>query len=176
MVAGFNFSGSGTFQFIFSYGAVDRNANGTYQVKGDTLELKSNKEAGKDFTVTSQSKEVKGYSITFTHPNRYLLVGIRCLLFANGIPQEALSDGNGKIEIDLLHCDSIYVQHQLYPDIATLVKDAANENNHFTITLNPSLEQVSFKDIELKIENDHTITCMPNYFLPMEGIKFIKQL
>ena len=174
MVAGFNFSADGTFRFFFSYGAVDRNASGTFQADGDTLRLTSDKVAGRDFTITSQEKKGKGYSIVFSHPNKYLLTNIRCQFFTDGKMEDAFSDPEGKIHIDLAHCDSIYVQHLLYPDIATLVKDAANENNSFTLTLNDTMEQVSFKGIDFKIENNKTISCMPNYLLPMKDIKFVK--
>jgi len=174
MVAGFNFSADGTFRFFFSYGAVDRNASGTFQADGDTLRLTSDKVAGRDFTITSQEKKGKGYSIVFSHPNKYLLTNIRCQFFTDGKMEDAFSDPEGKIYIDLAHCDSIYVQHLLYPDIATLVKDAANENNSFTLTLNDTMEQVSFKGIDFKIENNKTISCMPNYLLPMKDIKFVK--
>jgi hypothetical protein len=35
--------------------------------------------------------------------------------------------------------------------------------------------QVSFKGIDFLITDDKTITCLPNYFMPMDGIKFVKQ-
>jgi hypothetical protein len=175
MVAGFNFLKNGKFQFFYSYGAVDRSASGSFLVKGDTLKLKSDKEAGKDFTVTSESKQANGYSITFKHANKYLLKNILCVFIVNGKEQEAFSDSNGEVHIDLAHCDTIYVQHSLYPDIATLVKDKKNDNNRFTLTLNPSLEQVSFKGIDFKITGGKMITCLSNYFMEMPDIKFIKQ-
>lgn len=175
MVAAFNFSEAGTFQFFFSYGAVDRSATGTFTVEGETLKLKSDKEAGKDFTVSGQSKQAKGYHLIFNHPNNYLLKNIRGIFVLDGRQEEAFSDSNGEIRIDLPHCDTIYVQHLLYPDIAMLVKDAQNENNCFTLTLNPTLEQLSFKGIDFKIENDKLISCLPNYFLNMPDIKFVKK-
>jgi len=174
MVAGFNFSAAGTFRFYLSYGAVDRSATGTFLVEGNTIKLKSNKEAGKDFTINEQSKKGSGYTIRFTDPNKYLLQNIVCIFFVDGEKQELLSDSKGEVHSNLPRCDSIYVKHLLYPDIVTLVKDAANDNNNFSLALNPSLEQVSFKGIDLKIENDHTISCLPNYFLDMPAIKFVK--
>jgi len=175
MVAGFNFSADGKFQFFYSYGAVDRSASGSFSVEGNILKLKSDKEAGKDFTITSQTKQAKGYSITFSHPNKYLLKNILGIFIADGKEQEAYSDSNGEIHVDLAHCDTIYVQHSLYPDIATLVKDKNNTNNRFILTLNRSLEQVSFKDIEFKVADDKTLTCLSNYFMGIPDIKFIKQ-
>lgn len=175
MVAGFNFSAAGTFQFYFSYGAVDRSAAGTFTVEGNTIKLSSNKEAGKDFTVTAQSKEASGYTLSFNHPNKYLLQHILCVFFANGEKQEAVTGSNGEVHVDLAHCDSIYAKHLLYPDILTLVKDADNKNNRFTLALNPSLEQLSFKGIDLTIESDGSLSWLPNYFLEMPDVKFVKQ-
>ena len=175
MVAGFNFSAAGTFQFFYSYGAVDRSAAGTFMVEGNTIKLQSSKEPGKDFTVTAQSKEATGYTIRFNHPNKYLLSHILCIFFIDGKKQEGITDNNGKVHVDLAHCDSIYAQHLLYPDMVTLIKDADNNNNSFTCSLNPSLEQVSFKGIDLTIEKDGALSWLPNYFLEMPGMKFIKQ-
>lgn len=175
MVAGFNFTAAGAFQFFFSYGAVDRTAAGTFTIEGNNVKLKSNKEAGKDFTVTAQSKEATGYTISFNHPNKYLLKNILCLFFVNGKKQEAITDSKGEIHVSLVHCDSIYAQHLLFPDILTLVKDASNENNRFTLSLNPSLQQLSFKGIDLTIESDGSLSWLPNYFLEMPVVKFVKQ-
>ena len=174
MVAGFNFWAAGTFQFFFSYGAVDRTAAGTFTVEGKTIKLKSNKEGGKDFTVTAQSKEATGYTLSFNHPNKYLLKNILCVFFVNGKEEQAVTDENGKVHVDLAHCDSIYAQHLLFKDILTLVKDANNENNRFTLALNPSLEQLSFKGIDLTIESNGSLSWLPNYFLEMSGVKFVK--
>ena len=175
MVAGFNFSADGKFQFFYSYGAVDRNATGTFSVHGDTLQLKSDKEAGKDFTIKMQSKQSKGYTITFNDPNQFLIKDILCLFFVNGKKHELYSDSKGEVYIDLPNCDTIYVQHPLFPDILSLVKDKKNENNRFILTLNPSLAQVSFKGIDLKIEDGKTLTCIPNYFMDIPKIEFVKQ-
>ena len=175
MASGFNFSADGKFEFFFTYGAVDRSATGTFTVTGDTLKLKSNKEPGKDFSITSQSKQGKGYTLSFSHPNKYLTANILCLFITNGKEQQVTTGSDGKVHIDLPDCDTIYVQHLLYPDIVTLVKDKANSNNNFTLSLNPSLEQVSFKGIDLTIVDDKTLSCLSNYFLPMPDIKFIKK-
>ncbi|KAA9035914.1 hypothetical protein FW778_20410 [Ginsengibacter hankyongi] len=175
MASGFNFTADGKFQFFFSYGAVDRNATGTFSVTGNTLQLKSDKEPGKDFSVTSQSKQAKGYNLIFKDANAYLLRDILCIFITDGQQKRTYSNDSGEVNMGMAHCDTIYVQHTLFPDVATLIKDKANDNNHFTITLNPSLEQVSFKGIDFTIEDDKTLSCLPNYLLPLEDIKYTKQ-
>jgi hypothetical protein len=175
MVAGFKFSTDGKFDFYYSYGAVDRTASGTFTVEGKTIKLKSNKEPGKDFTVTNQSKQGEGYSIKVEDENKYLLNYIRCSFFVRGERHDEFTDEKGIVKVNYPHCDSIFVFHTLFPDFVTCIKDDKNENNNFTLTLNPSLAQVSFKGIDFTIDNDSTISCMHNYLMPLEDIHFIKQ-
>lgn len=171
MAAGFKFTPEGRFQFFLSYGAVDRNATGTYQVEGDTIKLHSDKEPGKDFDVTTERREGSGYTIRVVHENAILAGNVRCLYFVHGEQYEEYTDQEGVIRINAEVCEKIYVQHALYPDIATLIKDESNVNRYFELKLKPSLEQVSFKGIDLII-SESTLTCLPNYFMPMENIRF----
>lgn len=173
MAGGFNFTPDGKFQFFFTYGAMDRNATGTYTIEGDTIKLNSDKEPGKDFDIVSQRKEGEGYTIQIKHENTILASNVRALYFVNGEQREEYADAKGVIHIQEPQCEKIYVQHSIYPDIASLIKDESNQNNFFELKLNPALEQVSFKGIDLFIDGN-TLTCLPNYFMPMENIVFEK--
>jgi len=173
MASAFNFTKDGKFQFFLSYGAMDRSASGTYKIDGDTIKLSSDKEPGKDFDIVSQRKEGSGYVIRIIDPNTILASNVRCIYFVNGAQFEEYSDNNGVININVPACEKIYVQHALYADIASLIKDEANTNNVFELKLKPILEQVSFKGVDLFIDGD-ALTCLPNYFMPMENIRFEK--
>ena len=174
MVAVFNFSPARKCEFFHSYGAVDRTATGTFSVTNDTLHLVSDKAPGKDFTVKSQSKEGTGYRIQFEDANKYLLSNIRCSFFIGEKREDVYTDQDGLVETDIAHCDKIFVYHELFPDMVTLIKDENNVSNRFTLTLNPSLVQVSFKGIEYKVETNKLIATMPNYIFMMEGVVFKK--
>lgn len=175
MAAGFNFSAKGRFDFFYSYGSIDRTASGTFTVEKDTIKLHSDKEPGKDFTVTSQRNEGEGYIVQFEDPNKFLLSNIRCSFFIGTERHDEFTDENGTIKANYPNCDKMYVFHQLFPDMVTLIKDEQNENNQFTLMLNPSLSQVSFQGIDLKIADTNTLTCIPNYLMMMEDITFKKQ-
>jgi hypothetical protein len=175
MAAAFNFSKGGKFQFFYTYGAVDRTATGSFTVSGDSVKLRSDKQPGKDFTITDQSKKGSGYDIRFDHSNKSLLKNISCIFITGGKQQEVFSDEAGTVHSDVVNCDTIYVLHNLFPDVPTLIKDEKNKNNHFVLSLNISLGQVSFKDIYLKIVNNETLECMNNYFMDAHDIKFIKK-
>ena len=175
MVATFTFSSGNQFTFFYSYGAADRYAQGTFTREGNIIKLKSNKEPGKDFTVTHSEKNGKGYRIQFEYPQRQLLQHIRCLVFVGSEQHEFFSDANGVVDIPLTHCSRIYAQHLLYPDVVSVIKEEGDPHNQFKATLNPSLEQVSFKGIDLTIEDEETLSCLPNYFMMIEGIRFYKE-
>lgn len=175
MAAGFYFMDNGKFDFFFSYGASDRTASGTFTVEGDTIKLKSDKEPGKDFTIIDQSRETNGYQIVITGAEKFLWKNIRCTFYIGNERHDEFTDIDGEINVDYPHCDKIFVYHTLFPDIVTLIKDETNNNNRFILTLNPTLAQVSFKGIDFKIENDSSISCIPNYLMMLEDIKFKKQ-
>lgn len=175
MVAGIKFTKDGKFDFFYSYGASDRTAKGTFTVEGKTIKLKSNKPAGKDFDVKAQSRSGKGYSIQFEAADAVFLNEIRCSFFTGGVRHDAFSDEKGIINVDIPSCDSIFVFHPLFPDFVTCIKDEKNDNNHFILTLNPSLAEVSFKGIDFTIIDNKTISCIHNYLLPLEDIRFKKQ-
>lgn len=172
MAATFNFTSDGKFQFEYFYGAVDRFASGTYTVVGDTLKLKSDKTAGKDFTVTQQSQKGKGFTIIVKDKNPVLINQVRCIFVkGNETLFEDVTGNTGKLETEKINCDKIYLQHPLLPDIATLIKNENNNNNYFEVSLNPSLQQVSFIGIDFFIK-ENILTCLPNYFLPFENVNF----
>ena len=173
MASGFRFMDDGKFEFYYIYGAVDRNATGTFTVDGDTIKLKSDKEAGNDFNITAQRKAGSGYTIQIKDPNSILASNVMCYYFVNGEQNQAFAGNDGVIYIEDASCEKIYVQHLLYPDVATLIKDENNSNNYFELTLKPILGQVSFKGIDLALKGD-VLTCLPNYLMPMDNIRFVK--
>lgn len=175
MTAGFRFFENGAFEFFYSYGAVDRFATGTYAVEGDVIRLQSDKEPGRDFTISKQGRMGNGYHIVVKHPEKALVNNVKCIFFVGEDKYEDYTSANGEIHVDAPHCDKIFVQHALFPDIATLVKDSDCHHNYFELQLNPSLEQVSFKGIDFFMKGD-TLTCHSNYFMPLVDIEFVKSL
>jgi hypothetical protein len=174
MAAGFKFTPDGRFEFFYAYGASDRNATGSYTVEGDTVKLKSDKEPGKDFKIENQRKEGKGYTIEVKDGNKNYLSDVSCFYFVGETQEFIQANNQGIIYLDLPAVDSLYVRHELAVDIPTLLKDKDNDNNYFVVSLLPSLGQVSFKGIDLFIKDDE-LTCHPNYFMPFENIRFVKE-
>ncbi|MBK8954948.1 MAG: hypothetical protein IPM34_05245 [Saprospiraceae bacterium] len=174
MAAAFRFQEDGSFEFRYAYGASDRYAQGTYEISGDTIHLKSNKKAGEDFTVTSQTNDCSHYEIKVNHPDHFFRSYVEAIGFIGQTPIEAKADSEGIIRFEETKLDKVYVHHAIYPDVPTLIKDEQNGNHRFVVELKPSLEAVSFKGIDFFIKEDY-ITCHPNYFLPINDIRYYKE-
>jgi len=170
----FMFKPDGRFEFFFIYGAVDRAATGTYLIIGDTIKLHSDKSPGDDFPITKEKKQGKGYVIKVSDLNNYLVQNILCIYYIGGTENVTYTDENGMITIDAKQVDRIYLRHELFPDIPTLIKDENNQNNYFEVSLSPTLVNVSFKGIDFTIHGN-SISCLPNYVMPFEKIKYVRQ-
>jgi len=174
MAAGFKFTPDGRFEFFYIYGVSDRHATGTYTMDGDTVKLKSDKEPGKDFKIESQGKKGKGFTIEVKAPNEQLLRNVVCIYFVGETKDYKETNNQGIIHLDIASADTLYLRHEYFVDIPTLIKDKDNDNNHFVVSLLPSLGEVSFKGIDLFLKDDE-LTCYPNYFMPFENIRFLKE-
>lgn len=173
MASAFLFGENQSFEFYYVYGAVDRHAKGSYEIHGDTVRLKSLKIPGNDFSISLQKKVDSKCQLKFQAPNPYLVKHIKCMAFYGERREDFETDDDGIIMIPGVLPDKIFVQHQLYPDIPTLIKDVGNENNYFELTLQQSLIEVSFKGIDLFIRGEE-LTMLPNYFMPYENIVYRK--
>lgn len=166
MASGFNFKPDSTFEFFYSYGAVDRFANGTYAVKNDTLLLYSDKKPGDDFEIIEQSIKGKTYKVIVRDENAFLTQKVIAITYFGELKKIYEANEEGVIDINTKNCEKIFLQHELFPDEATLIKDELNANTYFEVKLKPTLQEVSFTGALLRIK-DNSITCnMPELFPP----------
>jgi hypothetical protein len=173
MAAAFRFTPDGRFQFNYIYGVVDRMAEGTYTIAGDTVKLASRKAPGTDFTILKESKQGRQITIQVVDANPHLKSYVVAFYGTPDAFEVARADSDGRIVIPDADPKQVYLRHELYVDIPTLIRDEGNANTYFEVGMNPSLAEVSFKAIDLFITEDG-LTCHPNYFMPFERILFEK--
>ena len=173
MVAGFHFTPEGKFSFYYSYGAVDREATGTYVLENGIVHLLSDKPAGKDFRVV-QKKSGSHYRIQVLNEPTHMDAAIVARYTANGDTLQAVSDGKGLILLPENDCGNIWLQHRFFPDILSLIKAESDTERDFQVAMSPDFYAVSFKGIELRVEAD-TLHCPANYVMPIEDLRFVKR-
>jgi hypothetical protein len=172
MVAAFKFSADSSFEFYFSYGAVDRSARGHYNVRDGKVHLQSAKEGGKDFTITNRRRSGDGSTVKISDPNSALRKEIVCNFKKGNEMDLQYTDGEGLAHSRLDGCDSILLVHPLYPDIPTVI--LPGKENHFEGVLNPSLADCSFRGFILTLDKD-TLTGSLPYLFEREEVVFIRQ-
>jgi hypothetical protein len=174
MAAGFQLNADSSFRFFYSYGAVDREAGGTWHREGDTIRLQAYKVPGNDFEILKKSTQPGNINIHIKDGNSYLAQTVRCMVVTSKASYWVQAAATASISIAEQQPCQLYLQHQLYPDVVSLLKDTADANNYFEVALLPSLQQVSFKGIVLIIQND-TLHMPANYLIDHPNIRFVKQ-
>jgi hypothetical protein len=174
MAAAFRFTPDGRFQFNYIYGVVDRMAEGTYTIHGDTVRLASRKAPGEDFTILKESKQGRQVTIQVVDDNPHLKSYVVAFYGTPDAFEVVRADKDGRIVIPDADPKQVYLRHELYVDIPTLIRDEGNPNTYFEVGMNPSLAEVSFKGIDLFI-TENGLACHPNYFMPFERILFEKE-
>jgi hypothetical protein len=174
MVAAFEFK-QDSFRFYFIYGAVDRSANGRFTIQNGNISLHAAKIPGKDFTIVREQVSGDGTSIKISNPNTALLRNIVGFFKKGTELDQQFSDDQGMIHSKLGSCDTIFIMHSLFPDVPTLIKSkAADKNNYFELTLNPSLAELSFKDFILTIDGEELTGSLP-WLFEREKAVFVKE-
>lgn len=171
MVAEFHFTAAGHFEFGFAYGAVDREAQGSYTIEKDRIILHSDKIPGKDFAVNHAEHKGEGFTVQISNPNPWFLQNVVCIFKKGDQSDRQMSDDNGLIHSAMAECDSIFVGHTLFPDVMTVIKDPHDAvNNYFELSLNPSLVYLTFKGISPRLDKGKIIVVMPWLFEMEEAI------
>ena len=171
MVAEFHFTAAGRFEFAFSYGAVDRGAEGSYTIDNHHIILHSDKTPGKDFDITHSERKGTGFTIQISDPNPWFRRDVICIFKKGDKYDQRVSNEDGIAHSTMTECDSIFVGHNLFPDVMTVIKDPHDTtNNHFELTPNVSLVYLSFKDVSPRIDKDTITVEMPALFGIKEAI------
>ena len=152
--SGFKLDEDSTFQFFFSYGALDRYGEGKWSISNNKIILNSKPYPGKDFKMVSSEKK-NDYFITVriqnSNPNVYRWV--HCLVTTN--EGDTLFDAtrDGVIQLPPT-TDSIRIVSEFCSErISSFPVD--NKFNYFTFQFEPWAPEVFFNNFELQFVTDH---------------------
>lgn len=173
LTAVFTFKPEGRFDFIYSYGAIERAARGIYKRSGDTIYLQSDKPAGQDFRVTA-NKKGKPCLVKVNNEPTGMAFAVMALYTSGTDTLSALSDESGLITFKQRNVGQIWLQHRYYPDILTPVKSADQKGCRLEVDILPHLPQLSFGGIILTLQGD-ALLCPANYALPFENMRFVRE-
>ncbi|HRH60997.1 MAG TPA: hypothetical protein PL045_10535 [Chitinophagaceae bacterium] len=156
--SGFKLNDDSTFQFFFSYGALDRYGQGTWAVHDGKIIFNSKPYPGKDFKLVSSAADKNDFTtVIIQSPNKMIFNYVHCLVFTNGQAEIYDADSDGIIQLPGRNADSIHIVSELSSE---RMSDFAIDNtahNVFTFSIEQWIAEVFFNNFSLAIhENELT--------------------
>ncbi|HRH65000.1 MAG TPA: hypothetical protein PLU53_01755 [Bacteroidia bacterium] len=152
IASGFRLNADSTFNFFYSYGALDRGGNGTWSVEDSVVLFNSKSRAGDAFLLSKSNKtKAGGLTVRIDDPNPFFKRYVHGFVKGKGGEEEQSSDHDGMLRFQQSACDSLLMMMEFCPEKIFRVNLSENENNEFVFTFNPSLLEVFFTNYKLKI-------------------------
>jgi hypothetical protein len=151
--SGFKLNADSTFEFFFSYGALDRFGSGTWKQVDDSIILNSRPQPQRDFALL-KSEKLPGDSITvrIVDNNEMLLRYVDVIFKGGESVVEKTTNEEGFIQIPKQQVDSLALLFRLCPDRYSTFQVTEKGHNYFEFKLEPWIVEVFFKDFSLHID------------------------
>jgi len=156
--SGFKFNADHSFQFFFSYGALDRSGEGRWEEKDNKVILNSRKYPGSDFAlITSNKNNSDLITIKIIDSNSFFNSHVYCLLKSGGIQTEQFSNNLGLISFPKQLIDSISLAFEFCGERRSVFLPLDPSHNYFEFKFEPWIMEVFFSGFTLEIEKNGLI-------------------
>ena len=171
--SGFKLEADSTFQFFFSYGALDRDGKGKWSIKNDHIVFNSAARPGNDFALVS-SKQTNGDSITIKiiDSSGFFLSHVYCMIQSGKKKAEAISNQQGIISFPEQAIDSLSLVFEFCAERSSVFSIKDPSHNYFEFRFEPWVMEVFFKDYSLHINGNDLEG--PHPLLTGKSYQFIK--
>lgn len=152
MASGFLLKPDNSFQFFFSYGALDRQASGNWKQEGDSIVFNSGKWSGADFTIITSEPgdEKEGVLIQLEKSNPMLAAYLYASLNEGAQDSWINFDQRGYIRLQPQPFTSINILFEFCPERFT--KLSAKPGHHvYTIRPEPTLAEIYLNNFSLQL-------------------------
>jgi hypothetical protein len=175
MGCGIKLNEDNTFEFFFSYGALDRHGYGNWLLNDNSeVILNSDYENQVPFTITAeQKKSHTGIKIYFPNYNKALLNETTIKVYADNTEEEQVAGAQDNFHFNATSIDKMIVTCLFYYDNPATLIPADNSNNYFELAANQSLALVHFKNIIFKADGA-TLNGILHIFDDTKVMQFVK--
>ena len=145
-----------TFEFFYSYGALDRHGYGSWKKLSETeIELNTNYENLAPFTIILEEKRThSGTLISIPNYNKMLLDNTKIEIVSDNTTEENIADANHFFVFKTEKSDKIIVTCLFYFDNFATIIPTDSSNNYFELAPNHNLPLVHFNHAKFKIEEN----------------------
>ena len=156
--SGFKLNGDSTFEFFFSYGALDRFGAGTWKYVNGEVVFNSRPQPPKDFAMVKAEKVPGNFTTIKVVDNNQILVSyVNAVLTHGKSTVEKSTNSDGMIRIPKQPVDSIALLFRLCPDRYSTFALASKDINYVEFRFEPWIAEVFFKDFKLKFDKSQLI-------------------
>ncbi len=174
MASGIKLNPDSSFEFFFSYGALDRSGIGKWSLKDNAVTLNSPVPSSQDFAlVSNKSVNNDRLTIKILEQNPSFLSGVYAVIKSNDKEFEAVSNNSGEITFAKVPVDSITLRFEFCPEKKAVFSFTKKDDNYFEFRFKPTILDINFENTTFQITADGLEGQHP---LLKKGIyQFIKQ-
>jgi hypothetical protein len=153
--SGFKLNPDHSFEFFFSYGALDRSGHGQWRQEKNAIVFNSAKNKTADYTLLHTKKQnIAGITVSINGGNEYLRKKIHAVIMHGGKEEQAGSNEKGIILAKTAMADSIILLFEWCPEKRFVFAVPDTTHNYFEFRVEPALLDVVFEDFRLQLNAD----------------------
>lgn len=154
VASGFKLNGDASFQFFFSYGALDRYGVGTWQLKDGKVVLNSKPQPEKDFAqVASSVRPGNMTTIRIIENNTMLLPYVYAVVKTAHGEDTLRTDSKGMITFPIKELQAITLMFEFCPERHSTFVVNDPKHNFFEFRFEPWLMEVFFANFSLAADS-----------------------
>jgi hypothetical protein len=154
--SGFKLDKDSSFEFFYSYGALDRYGSGRWSVQDHKIILNSKPYPGSDFKLVKNEVTKNNFTtIQIDNSNKMFYRFVSCLQKTKDGDSLINANSNGIIVLPGTIPDTIHLLFELTPERISSFAIDNKETNSFTFQFQPWIVEVFFKDFMLEFKEDH---------------------
>lgn len=153
--SGLKLNADATFEFFFSYGAMDRLGHGTWKQQGNQLVLASRPRPPKDFALIV-SKKVPSDTVTIriVDENRQLLRYVEWTVKQETGIRRGMTDANGLVRLEKQPIEAISLRFELCPDRYSVFTVDDKTHNYFEFRFEPWIVEAFFENLTYTVSGN----------------------
>ncbi len=154
VASGFLIKPDSTFQFFFSYGALDREGSGRWTVKGTQIILNSRPKPSSDFALIKSKIVNNDFTlIKIIDNNKNILRYVYGSLKFFDTTIEEKTDEEGVLKINRKGVENISLVFEFSPEKISNFK-VNKKDNYFEFRMEPFITEIFFENFHMKIGTD----------------------
>ncbi|HEU4472868.1 MAG TPA: hypothetical protein VFR58_17360 [Flavisolibacter sp.] len=148
--SGFKLNADSSFEFFFSYGALDRMGKGTWRMEEDSLVFNSRQKPAQDFLLyRSRTGLEKEIIIQLSDSNKQFMRFIYCTIRGGDKIQHGVANEQGIITFRPQPVEVIQLLFELCPEKKSVFNIAMKDHGFFEFRFQPWIMELFFDDFKL---------------------------